>query len=64
MPLMQKTFTRATASILVIGFLALFVLVVTYNSNIAVGCRLWKQLIPHRQPWCTRNRQKCNSVIS
>jgi Cupredoxin-like domain len=34
---MQKTFTRATASILVIGFLALVVLVVTYNSNIAVG---------------------------
>jgi hypothetical protein len=34
---MQKTFTRATASILVIGFLALLVLVVTYNSNIAVG---------------------------
>jgi hypothetical protein len=34
---MQKTFTRATASILVIGFLALFVLVVTYNSNIAVA---------------------------
>lgn len=34
---MQKTFTRATASILVIGFLALLVLVVTYNSNIAVA---------------------------
>jgi hypothetical protein len=34
---MQKTFTRATASIPVIGFLALFVLVVTYNSNIAVA---------------------------
>jgi hypothetical protein len=34
---MQKTFSRATASILVIGFLALLVLVVTYNSNIAVA---------------------------
>ncbi|MFZ0894791.1 MAG: hypothetical protein WAZ77_09840 [Candidatus Nitrosopolaris sp.] len=34
---MQKTFTRATASILVIGLLALLVLVVTYNSNIAVA---------------------------
>jgi hypothetical protein len=34
---MQKTFTRATVSILVIGFLALPVLVVTYNSNRAVG---------------------------
>ena len=34
---MQKTFTRVTASILVIGFLALLVLVVTYNSNRAVG---------------------------
>ncbi len=34
---MQKTFTRATASILVIGFLALLVLVVTYNSNIAAA---------------------------
>ncbi len=34
---MQKTFTRATASILVIGFLALLVLVVIYNSNIAAA---------------------------
>jgi hypothetical protein len=34
---MQKAFTRTTASILVIGFLALLVLVVTYNSNRAVG---------------------------
>jgi hypothetical protein len=34
---MQKTFTRATASILVIGFLALLVSVATYNSNTAVG---------------------------
>jgi hypothetical protein len=34
---MQKTYTQATASILVIGFLALLVLVVTYNSNIAAG---------------------------
>ena len=34
---MQKTFTRATASLLVIGFLALLALVVTYNSNRAVG---------------------------
>jgi len=36
-PLMQKTFTRAAASILVIGSLALLVLVVTYNSNTVVG---------------------------
>jgi hypothetical protein len=34
---MQKTFTRATASMLTIGLLALLILVVTYNSNIAVG---------------------------
>ncbi len=34
---MQKISTRATASILIIGFLALLVLVVTYNSNRAVG---------------------------
>jgi len=36
-PLMQKTFTRAAASILVIGSLALLVLIVTYNSNTVVG---------------------------
>ena len=36
-PLMQKTFTRAAASILVIGSLALLILVVTYNSNTVVG---------------------------
>jgi hypothetical protein len=36
-PLMQKTFTRAAASILVIGSLALLVLIVTCNSNTVVG---------------------------
>jgi hypothetical protein len=34
---MQKTFTVATASVLVIGVLALLVLVATYNSNRVVG---------------------------
>jgi len=34
---MQKTFTRATASVLVIGLSALLVLVVTYHSNTAAA---------------------------
>jgi hypothetical protein len=43
---MQKALTRATASILVIGLLALLVLVVTYNSNIAVAVGYGSNSIP------------------